>query len=58
VAALKVKDTVYREADPTRVGTIRRIYTKDRVRWADIVYTTGEGEKHDTWRLEDCILAS
>ncbi len=55
--ALRKGDTVYRESDPTRVGTIKRIFSDHGVRKAEIAYSIREGEKKETWILDDCILA-
>jgi hypothetical protein len=55
--ALKKDDTVYRESDPTRIGTIKRIFTDHGVRKAEVAYSIREGEKKEVWSLNDCILA-
>lgn len=55
--ALKKNDTVYRESDPTRIGVIKRIFTDHGVRKAEVAYSIREGEKKETWNLDDCILA-
>ncbi len=55
--SLKKGDRVYRFGNMLRVATIVRIYTAEGTLKADVKYTTGTGEKRETWNLDDCALA-